>query len=76
MARPSALPPEEKARLVLSVLPGELSIAEAARKARCLSSRCRTGSASSSRPAAKASSTAASPVRTAVSGRCSPSWRR
>jgi transposase len=34
MARPSALPPEEKALLVLSVLAGEVSVAEAARKAR------------------------------------------
>lgn len=34
MARSSALPPEEKTRLVLSVLAGEMSIAEAARKAK------------------------------------------
>jgi transposase len=34
MARPSALPPEEKTRLVLSVLAGEMSVAEAARKAK------------------------------------------
>jgi transposase len=34
MARPSALPPEEKIRLVLSILAGEMSVAEAARKAK------------------------------------------
>ncbi len=34
MARPSALPPEEKSRLILSVLAGEMSTAEAARKAK------------------------------------------
>lgn len=34
MARPSALPPEEKTRLVLSILAGEMSVAEAARKAK------------------------------------------
>ena len=34
MARPSALPPEERTRLVLAVLVGEISVAEAARKAK------------------------------------------
>lgn len=34
MARPSALPPEERTRLVLSVLAGEMTVAEAARKAK------------------------------------------
>jgi transposase len=34
MARPSALSPEEKSQLVLSVLAGEMSVAEAARKAK------------------------------------------
>lgn len=34
MPRPPAVPAEEKARLVLAILAGELSIAEAARKAK------------------------------------------
>lgn len=33
MSRPPAVPPEEKARLVLAILAGELATAEAARKA-------------------------------------------
>lgn len=32
MPRPPAVPPEEKVRLVLSVLAGEMTIAEAARR--------------------------------------------
>ena len=34
MPRPPAVAPEEKARLVLAILAGEMSIAEAARKAK------------------------------------------
>ena len=34
MSRPPAVPPEEKARLVLAILAGELTTAEAARKAK------------------------------------------
>ncbi|MET7769291.1 transposase [Nocardia sp. NPDC005366] len=34
MAKPSAVPAEEKARIVLSVLAGELAVAEAARRAK------------------------------------------
>ena len=34
MARPPAVPPEEKARLVLAILVGEMTIAEAARRAK------------------------------------------
>ena len=34
MARPPAVPPEEKARLVLAILAGEMTIAEAARRAK------------------------------------------
>lgn len=34
MARPPAVPPEDKTRLVLSILAGEMSIAEAARRAK------------------------------------------
>ena len=34
MARPPAVPPEEKARLVLEILAGEMTIAEAARRAK------------------------------------------
>jgi transposase len=34
MARPAALPPEEKVRIVLSILAGEVTVAEAARRAR------------------------------------------
>ncbi|MEV0857335.1 MULTISPECIES: helix-turn-helix domain-containing protein [Nocardia] len=34
MAKPSAVPAEEKARIVLSVLAGELTVAEAARRAK------------------------------------------
>jgi transposase len=34
MARPSVIPPEDKTRLVLSILAGELSVAEAARRAK------------------------------------------
>lgn len=34
MSRPPAVPPEEKTRLVLSILAGEMSIAEAARRAK------------------------------------------
>lgn len=34
MARPSALPAEEKTRIVLSILAGELTVAEAARRAK------------------------------------------
>ncbi|MCB1026255.1 MAG: helix-turn-helix domain-containing protein, partial [Microthrixaceae bacterium] len=34
MPSPSALPPEEKTRLVLAVLAGEMTTAEAARKAK------------------------------------------
>ena len=32
MGRPAVIPPEKKARIVLSILAGEVSIAEAARK--------------------------------------------
>jgi transposase len=32
MGRPSAIPPEKKTRIVLAILAGEMSIAEAARK--------------------------------------------
>lgn len=59
MSRPSALPPEEKTRLVLSILAGEMSVAEAARKAKV---------SEQSRPAAKAWLRAARPVRTAGNG--------
>lgn len=34
MPRPPAVPPEEKSRLVLAILAGELTVAEAARKAK------------------------------------------
>jgi transposase len=34
MARPPAVPPEEKARLVLAILAGEMTIVEAARRAK------------------------------------------
>lgn len=34
MPRPPVVPPEEKSRLVLSILAGEMSIAEAARRAK------------------------------------------
>jgi transposase len=34
MARPSAIAPEEKTRLVLSILAGEISVADAARRAK------------------------------------------
>ena len=34
MSRPPAVPPEEKARLVLAILAGEMTTAEAARKAK------------------------------------------
>lgn len=34
MARPVALPPEEKVRIVLSILAGEVTVAEAARRAK------------------------------------------
>ena len=34
MPRPPAVPPEDKTRLVLSILAGEMTIAEAARKAK------------------------------------------
>jgi transposase len=34
MARPSAVPAEEKTRIVLSVLAGEVTVAEAARRAK------------------------------------------
>ena len=34
MARPAALPSEEKVRIVLSVLAGEVTVAEAARRAK------------------------------------------
>ncbi len=34
MPRPSAVPAEEKVRIVLSVLAGEVTVAEAARRAR------------------------------------------
>ncbi|WP_282777634.1 MULTISPECIES: helix-turn-helix domain-containing protein [unclassified Nocardia] len=34
MARPAAVPAEEKARIVLSILAGEVSVAEAARRAK------------------------------------------
>jgi hypothetical protein len=34
MARPPAVPPEEKTRLVLAILAGEMTIAEAARRAK------------------------------------------
>jgi transposase len=34
MARPSAVPAEEKVRIVLSILAGEVSVAEAARRAK------------------------------------------
>ena len=34
MARPPALPAEEKTRIVLSILAGELTVAEAARRAK------------------------------------------
>lgn len=34
MARPAAVPAEEKVRIVLSVLAGEVSVAEAARRAK------------------------------------------
>lgn len=34
MARPAAVPPEDKTRLVLSILAGEMSIAAAARRAK------------------------------------------
>ncbi|MEY9846295.1 transposase-like protein [Streptacidiphilus sp. BW17] len=33
MARPAAVPPEEKVRIVLSILAGEITVAEAARRA-------------------------------------------
>ena len=33
MPRPPVVPPEEKARLVLSILGGEVTVAEAARRA-------------------------------------------
>jgi transposase len=34
MVRPPALPPEEKVRIVLSILAGEITVAEAARRAK------------------------------------------
>ncbi|BAJ29597.1 MULTISPECIES: helix-turn-helix domain-containing protein [Kitasatospora] len=34
MVRPPALPPEEKVRIVLSILAGEMTVAEAARRAK------------------------------------------
>ncbi|WP_030464743.1 helix-turn-helix domain-containing protein [Kitasatospora sp. NRRL B-11411] len=34
MARPAAVPPEEKVRIVLSILAGEMTVAEAARRAK------------------------------------------
>lgn len=34
MPRPPAVPPEDKTRLVLSILAGEMTVAEAARKAK------------------------------------------
>jgi transposase-like protein len=51
MARPPVFPAEEKVRIVRSVLAGGTTVAEAARRARCSSSRSGTGSASSLRPA-------------------------
>lgn len=47
MSRPSALPPEEKTRLVLSVLAGEMSVAEAARRVLTSSSASAPGSVGS-----------------------------
>jgi hypothetical protein len=34
MVRPPALPPEKKVRIVLSILAGEMTVAEAARRAK------------------------------------------
>lgn len=34
MVRPPAIPPEEKVRIVLSILAGEMTVAEAARRAK------------------------------------------
>ena len=49
MARPPVFPAEEKVRIVLSILAGEITVAEAARRAKVPSSRSGTGNASSSR---------------------------
>ena len=39
MARPAAVAPEEKTRIVLSVLAGEVTVAEAARRAKVSNSQ-------------------------------------
>ena len=51
MGRAPTIPPEKKTRIVLAILAGEMSIAEAARKEKVPSSRLAGGRRSSSRPA-------------------------
>lgn len=51
MVRPPALPPTEKVRIVLSLMTGEIAVAEAARRAKVSKQSVGTGSANSWSPA-------------------------
>jgi len=68
MARPAVISVEDKFRLVLSVISGEMSNAEAARLGEVSERRSRTGSDSSLRAARPGWPKAARPGQTLVSG--------
>jgi transposase len=70
MARPPVFPAEEKVRIVLSILAGEMTVAEAARRAKVSEQSVGTGSVSSWSPAGRAWRLG-SPARRAGSS----SWR-
>ncbi|GAA2773432.1 helix-turn-helix domain-containing protein [Kitasatospora cinereorecta] len=84
MVRPPALPPEEKVRIVLSILAGEMTVAEAARRAkvseqsigtwkRQFLESCRAGLAGKSGPSTREQCPGAAPDR--WPGRASTSRR-
>jgi transposase len=58
MARPLVFPAEEKVRIVLSILAGEITVAEAARRAKVSEQSVGFWNASSSKPARPGWSTA------------------
>ena len=54
MPRPPVVPAEEKTRIVLSILAGEVTVAEAARRSKVSEQSVGTGSGRSARPVERA----------------------